>query len=207
MDSMHPPSLRLQHRIIRACERRLGVHCYRIRSRRLDQPAPTWAASPSTIEIRRATDAELWRATENPDSGISRAFLGPALERGDIAFAAFDDETIVAYGWWSAGGAPHDELRVSISSPYVYTYKGFTLPSHRGLRLNINVIAAANSELRSRGFTHMIGFVALYNRSKLKHDRESGFQTVGYAGYFRWGAQTWHFRSPSVRQVGFRFHS
>jgi len=196
--------LRFHQKIFRACERYLGIHCYRIRLRPLDVTAPV--VRPEHLDVRQATETELWSATANPELGISREFLADAIARGDKSYAAFDDGQIVAFTWRSTNAAPHqDGLRVSASRPYIYGYKGFTLVSHRGMRLNIIVNDAANADSLQQGFTHMMGFVALHNAAKLANWRKHGFRTVGYAGYLRWFGSPVPFRTPSVSRTGFRF--
>ena len=193
-------------RCIREAERWFGVHIYRVRRRSLGLGMPEYIKLPEHIEIRQASERELWAATSNPDVHISADFLREALARGDKAYAAFDDGQIVAYTWRTGETAPHDGgLRVQVSPPFVYGYKGFSLPSHRGMRLNIAVNEAASAHYRELGYTHSAGFVALYNQSKLVNEREHGYEFLGYAGYLRWFGRIIPFRTHGAKQAGFGF--
>ena len=161
---------------------------------------------PGHIEIRQATEQELWEATKDPAVHISEDFLREALVRGDKAYAAFDAGQIVAYTWRTSAAAPHDGgLRVKVSPPFVYGYKGLTLPSHRGMRLNIAVNEAASAHYRELGYTHSAGFVALYNNSKLANEGKHGYELLGYAGYLSWFGRIIPFRTSGPRQAGFGF--
>jgi hypothetical protein len=196
----------LRERLIRACETHLGVHFYRVRVRPLDLPAPGRAAIPEHIEIRRADLEELQDAAADPELGISRPFLDGALGRGDRCYAAFDEGRIVSYVWRSTAVANHEvDVGVAVSPPYVYGYKGFTRPTHRGLALNVALVAFAGRDYLSSGYTHLAAFVALYNMASLANSRENGFAHIGYAGYVRWLGRVFPFRTGGPRRIGFRF--
>jgi len=94
---------------------------------------------------------------------------------------------------------------VAASPPYVYGYKGFTRSTHRGMGLNVALVAFAGLEYLEVGYTHLAAFVALYNLASLANSQENGFSDLGYAGYFRWFGRVFPFRTPSVRRIGFRF--
>lgn len=187
-------------------ERFLGVHVYLVRVRPLDLPVPSRASVPQHIQIRRAVDSELETALQNPSLGISASFLSMAQARGDRCYGAFDDGQLVAYVWRSTGIANHERgVGVSVSAPYVYGYKGFTSPSHRGLGLNVALVAFAGSDYLDAGYRHLAAFVALYNRSSLANSKENGFSHVGYAGYVRWFGTVLPFRTLAPRRIGFSF--
>ena len=196
----------LREKIIRACELYLGIHVYRVRTRPLDLPAPQRANVPEHIEIRRVQPDELQEATTDPELGISPAFLEGATRRGDRCYAAFDNGQIVSYVWRSTDVARHEtDVGVSVAPPYVYGYKGLTRPTHRGLGLNVALVAFAGLDYLRAGYTHLAAFVALYNMASLANSEENGFSHIGYAGYAKWFGRIFPFRTARPRRIGFRF--
>ena len=196
----------IQEKFFRRLERYLGVHFYRVRVRPLDLPAPARAKVPERINIRQASADELLAATEDPELGISQAFLERARTRGDRCYAAFDDGQIVAYVWRSTAVAPHEaDVGVEVSMPYVYGYKGLTRPTHRGLGLNVALVAFAGLDYLEAGYTHLAAFVALYNLASKANSQENGFAHIGFAGYLRWFGRVLPFRTGLPRRIGFRF--
>jgi len=172
----------------------------------LDLSAPQRATVPENIEIRRANLDELQEAVRDSNLGISQSFLDSATNRGDRCYAAFDNSQIVAYVWRSTGIARHEDgVGVGVSWPYVYGYKGLTRPTHRGLGLNVALVAFAGLEYFEAGYTHLAAFVALYNLASLANSQENGFSHIGYAGYVRWFGRVVSFRTASVRKINFRF--
>ena len=195
-----------RERIWRALEVYLGVHCYRVRVRPLNLPAPQRVALPENIEIRRVAPDELRDATLDPELGISQAFLDDALEREDRCYGAFDRNRLVAYVWRSTGVARHEaDVGVRVSQPYVYGYKGLTRASHRGFGLNVALVAFAGLDYLESGYTHLAAFVALYNLASLANSQENGFVHIGYAGYLRWFGRVFPFSTAAPRRIGFRF--
>jgi len=152
--------LGLREKVIRGLETYLGVHFYRVKVRPLDLPAPQRATVPENIEIRRADLDELQEAVRDSELGISQWFLDSAIGRGDRCYAAFDNSQIVAYVWCSTDITHHeDDVGVGVSRPYVYGYKGLTRATHRGLRLNVALVAFA-----WQGWLYLAVVVDLFSR-------------------------------------------
>ena len=96
-------------------------------------------------------------------------------------------------------------LNVRVGREYIYGYKTFTLPSHRGRRLQQAIIYECDRWLTAHGYRYNIDYIRTHNFASIRADRRYGNALVGYAGYVRWLGRTWAFRSTGARRAGFRF--
>ena len=161
---------------------------------------------PQGLTIREALAADLEEAIERPDLGISADFLNTARKYGGRCFAAFEGQEMVAYTWRTSSMAPHEYVGVSIAAPYVYAFKGWTLQSHKGLRLNAIVNRKANEVFRDEGFTHFLTFTSPYNQASLNAMKpEYGYERIGYAAYGMLLGKYVSFYTPKVKATSFRF--
>ena len=95
------------------------------------------ATEHNHVSIRVATRDDLdLAANEMPDQ-LCKRFVEAAMSRGDICLAAFHGGQLLSFVWRSFTTAPHcDGVWVRVERPYWYTYKTFTRPDFRGLRLS-----------------------------------------------------------------------
>ena len=79
----------------------------------------------ATFDVRGGPSAVAWL----DEHGIAA---------GDECLAIFRGAELAAYGWYSTRPTPAvaPELVLHFAPGYVYQYKGFTLPAHRGYRLH-----------------------------------------------------------------------
>lgn len=192
-------------RVLRRLESWFGFRFYMI----LQQPLNLGYGSitvPEHLVIREANRQDLEQALLCKELDISGEFLESALARGDRCFAAFDDGKMVAYTWRTKIQAPHQDVTVSVKPPYVYAYKGLTLKTHRGLRLNPILNHAANGIYFTEGLTHFVTFTSPYNEASRRAMNESfGYEYIGYAAYGHWFGKFWLLRTPKVKRTGLRF--
>jgi GNAT superfamily N-acetyltransferase len=167
--------------------------------------------APTELEdgfsLRIASRAELDRAAlELPDQ-LSREFIDAATSRGDLCFAVFQGETIVAWVWRSFSTAPHaDGLWVRVDRPNCYSYKSYTRPSLRGRRLIGRLTLYADQVCRERGCEHSVGFIETHNYASIRANTRLGSRRVGFAGYVKVLGKSYPFRTPGVVPHTFRFY-
>jgi len=185
-------------RIMRRIGQHLGIHVNIVRSTAMGANAQ-FPEIPSNISLQLISADRLLKAIENPTLLLSRKFVQAAIDRGDLAFGAFDGPVLVSYIWRTFSHAPHTEkIWVRVPPPYCYAYNSFTLPKYRGLHISPAVHIFSDVEMYKRKFTHRAGFVAVTNSASLAMGKYMGTRRIGYAGYVK-------FRTGAVKQIGFEF--
>lgn len=175
-----------------------------VHSRPLSYDPPP--SPPEGFEVRVATEAELLAAVDNPELGLSEAFVRSAFERGDMCVATFQGDRIVAQLWRSFTCAPHnDGLWVRFRKPHRYGYKAYTAPEFRGRHLQDPMSSYLDRYSIDRGYTHTIGFVETHNYPSLASDKRRGHRCLGYVGYVKLFGRVFPFSSRGARAVGFGF--
>jgi len=185
--------------------RYLGIHVYVVRTRHI--PAePVYPATNPNLAFRKIETAELLVACADPQIDLDENFVAKALERGDLAFGAFDGAYLVSFIWRSVDSAP-DSARVwiRVKKPYNYAYKSFTHPDYRGQRISPVVHLFSDNEVRKLGYRYRAGFVSIANYSSLAMGRKMGSVKIGHAGYLMWFGRLLPFRSRAVKEIGFEF--
>ena len=196
---------RLLDALLRRAARLIGFRWYVILVQPLTVSMGTHP-TPDGLTVREATVEELDAIADQSELGTDRQFLEAAKERDDRCFAAFEADQIVAFTWRARTWAPHDDYRVVTEKPYVYGYKGMTLPRWRGHRLNAITNHSANATYQAEGFTHMITFTSLENRkSRNAMTEKSGYRVIGFIAYQPFAGRLLQYRSPAVRATGLRF--
>jgi hypothetical protein len=192
--------------IMRRVERYLGIHIHVVRSTAMIEN-PQYPSIPANITLREIPPKLLLTYISNPALQLSREFVQSAIDRGDLAFGAFDGPTLVSYVWRTFTSAPHTgKLWVRVTRPYCYAYKSLTLPKYRGQRIAPAIHIFSDVEMFKRGFTHRAGFVAVANSASLAMGKHMGTRAIGYAGYLDWFGHAFTFRTKAVRNIGFEFY-
>ena len=122
------------------------------------EPDPEFAKHDPRFACSFLSADRLRALSSDPTNQLEPAFLEDALAKGDECFGILDGETLASYGWYSNRPTDIDgEVRLSFSARYVYMYKGFTRPSHRGQRLHaigMTLALAAEDGSVGRCFRH-----------------------------------------------------
>jgi hypothetical protein len=161
---------------------------------------------PDGIAVRVLQAAELLKAARDPELDMDSEFVHGALARGDMAFGAFDGDSLVCYSWRAFAYVPHfDGVWVKFDPPYHYGYKAFTRPSHRGRRILVAVALFSDSYLLERGRVAQVVFTGINNFASLAAQKVAGSRRIGFAGYVNWFGFFIPFRTPAVRRIGFAF--
>lgn len=188
-------------------ERWLGIHVYRVRARPLVE-TPSLSPLPVGWLVRRVPHSELVELAGDDELGLSRKFVNSAFAETATMTAVFEHNQIVSYAFATLGGAPHDdEMCVQCESPYRYSFKSYTRPSHRGLRLSTYTSLYSDALFMRFGCTHAISYTHTHNFASIRTESSKGNCYIGIAGYFSIGGMKLTFRSPGCSRAGFKFFS
>ncbi|HVO31905.1 MAG TPA: GNAT family acetyltransferase [bacterium] len=140
--------------------------------------------------------AQLRDLARDPANELSSSFLDEALAKGDRCYGFLAGDTLAAYGWYSAKPTAIDlpGLVLSFDPRWVYMYKGFTRPDHRGQRLHAIGMTRALVALQAEGYAGIVSYVEWNNFASLRSCYRMGYRDFG---------------TVSVAKLGgrFRFHS
>jgi hypothetical protein len=197
-----------------AAERFLGLRLFAIvRSELATVTGPDLAEGTTATKLA----PEQVRALAGvPDLDLAPAFVEDAIARGDTCWASWRDGKVVGYTWRATNGlTPHDDaVAVAYPPDTGYGYKSFVAPSERGGSTVWALTFLADAELRDEGYDWDVWFTSLFNLAMRrykrypwsKHSKDGGHESdAGVAGYVRWGARAWCFRTPGVAATGFAF--
>jgi len=195
----------IYHIIMRSAADYLGIHVCAVRTRAATEDPLLPCTLPSVV-IRQIETGELFAASADPENEMDRDFVEEAVDRGDIAFGAFDKGRLIAYNWRTVSCAPHtDKLWVRVEPPYSYAYKSFTRPDYRGQRLLPSLILFGDAEMLKQGCTHRAGFIAITNFSSLKVGKHIDSKIIGYGAFAGYFGRCFSIRSKPVAEIGFEF--
>jgi hypothetical protein len=189
-------------RLMSRLQRHAGLHVYRVGVRPLVRQRPEMNL-PGGITLRVAQPDELLSAAADPQLDMPPDFVRAALQRGDMAFGAFEGDRLVGYSWRTFTAAPDvDGLWIRVDRPYFCGYRAFTRPSHRGRRIHASIALFSDGHLLERGYAAEVGFVGITNLASLAVARFLGRRRIGYAGYLKWFGHRIAFRTPAVKKIG-----
>ena len=162
------------HRVSRLVARFLGIHIHIVRVTHMAD-RPKYPSTLPGITYRVIQTDELLGASSDPQLDLSRDFVEAAIERGDIAFGAFDGSVLVSYVWRSVSAAPHKKnVWVRVSRPYCYAYKSYTRRSYRGQRISPGVHLCSDAGMLRHGYQYRAGFVEISNWASLSMGKHRG---------------------------------
>ena len=191
--------------IMRGAGDYLGIHVFVIRTRFTTPETPHPCDLPA-IEYRLIDSDTLIQASDDPALDLDREFIQAALERGDLAFGAFDKSLLVSYVWRSTASAPDtDDLWVRVDRPYCYSYKSYTRRDYRGNHIVPALILYSDREMLKFDYTHRAGFIEITNFASLALGNRMDSRLIGHAGYLKWFGRHFTFRTRAVAEIGFEF--
>ncbi len=186
-------------------ERCFGLHVYRVRARPL-VTAPSLAPLPIGWTVRQVRHSELVRLSDDESLGLSLKFVDDPISAKATMTAVFEGERIVSYAFATLGGAPHgDGIWVHCEAPFRYSFKSYTRPSHRGLRLSTYTSLCSDVLFMRLGCTQAISYTNICNFASIRTEASKGNRYIGIAGHLSIGRLHLTFRSPGCRRAGFRF--
>jgi hypothetical protein len=112
---------------------------------------------------------------------MSPFFVADAMARGDRCYAICDGLTPLSTSWYSTRPTRigMGDLVLYFAPRYVYMYKGFTHPSHRGRRLYTAGVSHAFGHYAAKGARGFISYVEGTNLQSLKSLERMGFRVFG----------------------------
>jgi len=183
----------------------LGIHVCVVRTREASSD-PQLPCTRSGIEYRQIETDELVAAVDDSELELDRGFVLDAIDRGDFAFGAFDNDNLIAYSWRSVTCAPHThDLWVRVRRPYNYAYKSFTRPEYRGQRIIPSLILFSDSVMLESGWTHRVGFIAITNFASLEVGKHIESHVIGLGVFATYFGRCFSFRSKGVVKIGLEF--
>ena len=188
-------------------EKYFGLHVYRVRARPLVE-TPSLPPLPVDWTVRQVPHCEFVHLVDDKELGLTGDFVNsPVAERATMT-AVFEQNRIVSYAFATVGSAPHrDGVWVQCESPFRYSFKSHTRPSHRGMRLSTYTSLCSDVLFMRLGYTHAISFTHTHNFASIRTEASKGNRYIGIAGYLSVRRLNFTFRSPRCRRAGFRFCS
>jgi hypothetical protein len=119
--------------------------------------------------------------SKDPGNELPGCFLDEALSNDDECHGILSGGTLAAYSWYSRRATRIDppDLVLHHGERYVYMYKGFTNPGHRGRRLHAIGMTLALQHYLAGGFTGLVSYVESNNFSSLNSVFRMGYETSG----------------------------
>ncbi|HEV8703056.1 MAG TPA: GNAT family N-acetyltransferase [Candidatus Polarisedimenticolia bacterium] len=127
-------------------------------------------------------DEKMLRAFgRDPENGLPESFLAEALSERHECFGFLAGETLAAYGWYSRRPTRIDppDLVLDPGDRYIYMYRGFTHPRHRGRRLHAIGMTMALQHYLARGYKGLVSYVESNNFSSLNSVTRMGYEIFG----------------------------
>ena len=124
--------------------------------------------------------------TEQPEYKLPERFLDEAIAKGDQCYGfTTNDGVLAAYQWYSTKPTwvftptkrgRWNGLLANFGEQYVYMYKGFTHPIHRGKGLYPVGVTSALASYLTRGYKGILSIVESNNFASLKSCYRMGYR-------------------------------
>lgn len=124
-------------------------------------------------ELRKYFDASEYE--------LPRSFVEQACEKGDRCYGLFRGDTLGAYQWYSTRTTDTGwhALAVGFADQYVYMYKAFTHPDHRGRRLYPVGVTTMLVDYLECGYKGIVAVTETNNFAALNSCHRMGFRDCG----------------------------
>lgn len=195
---------RLHDLTVRAANRLVVFKILQIMA--VERVHPEFLRCPAPYLATFLDEKDLREHGRNPDNELPARFLDEALGKGDQCLGILVGDTLAAYGWYAFGATrihPRD-LVLRVSSRYVYMYKGFTHPAHRGQRLYAIGMTLALQHYQARGYAGMVSYAESNNFRAIHSTRRMGYEALGAVAVLRLFGVYVTRASPGCRRLGLR---
>lgn len=171
----------------------------------IDRVDPAFVGCPEPYRPMFLDAATLRALSGDPANELPEAFLDEALAKGDECYGFLAGDDLAAYGWYTTQPTRLEQpgLTLHFSSEYVYMYKGFTHPRHRGQRLHAIGMTRALQQYLSRGSKGLVSYVESNNFGSLKSVFRMGYREFGWICLLRVGGRTFTHASAGCRPYRF----
>ena len=168
--------------------------------------APDQPEVPAGLTHGFQTPRALRRFASDPTSEMSPFFVADAIARGDRCFAICDGPRPAFTSWYSRrptstgmGG-----LVMHFDPNYVYVYKAFTQPQHRGQRLYQAALSRVFAHFVAKGARGFLSYVEATNLDSLKSLHRMGFRDFGSIYVVRLFGRNYTFATAGCKPFRFR---
>ena len=187
-------------------ERLLGLWIFRVNVRSLANLPHD--PLPRGVTVRLLNETQLIHHARDPRYCLASRFIRRAMSRGDQAYGAFEEGKLVGYTWRSASTAPFfNGLWLKVPTPFIYAYKSYTLPSHRGRGMYGALTSFTDRQSRAIGHPMVLTLIDIANIPSLRASAHVGSRKAGYAGYLKLFGTCFTFRTPAVRAMGVELYA
>lgn len=152
-----------------------------IRCMAVERAAETFLSCPEPYRAMFLDPIMLRSFSRDPANELAADFLDEALSKGDACLGILAGDTLAAYGWYACTPTRIDppDLVLHHGERYVYMYKGFTHPGHRGRRLHAIGMTMALRHYLDRGFKGLVSYVESNNFKSLNSVSRMGYRIFG----------------------------
>lgn len=152
------------------------LHCMKA-----DTVHPEFSSSPNGYRGSFLDERQLSALTHTPEWELSSTFLAQALAKGDRCYGFTFDNCVAAYQWYSTKPTDTDwrGMVAHFGGGYVYMYKGFTHPSHRGHRLYPIGVTSVLADYLRQGYRGLLSLVESNNFASLRSCHRMGYRDIG----------------------------
>jgi hypothetical protein len=152
------------------------LHCMK-----LDSVNNDYLPSIPGYEGKFISRGELDEFADRREWELSREFLDLAYGKDDQCYGFFRNRVLAAYQWYATTPTPTGWRGLIASFPrdYVYMYKGFTHPDHRGRRLYPSGVTAALRHYLASGYKGILSIVESNNFASLNSCYRMGYADFG----------------------------
>lgn len=140
---------------------------------------------------------------------MSPFFVADAMARGDRCYAVCEGMTPVSTSWYSTRPTRIGlgELVLYFAPRYVYMYKAYTQPSHRGRRLYAAGVSHAFGHYAAKGARGFVSYVEATNLESLKALERMGYRVFGSIYVVRLFGRHFTFATPGCDAFQFRLEN
>ena len=136
---------------------------------------------------------------------MSPFFVADAMARGDRCFAICDGTLPLSTSWYSTRPTRIGlgDLVLYYAPRYVYMYKAFTQPSHRGRRLSAAAVSHAFGQYAAKGARGFISCAEATNVESLKALQSVGYRVFGSIYVVRFFGRHFTYATPGCHAFQF----
>ena len=151
----------------------------------------------------------LRRFASDPANEMSPFFIADAVARGDRCYAICNGPMPVFTSWYSRrptsiGSAG---LVLHFDPQYVYLYKAYTQPQHRGRRLYHAAVSRVFAHFAAKGARGFLSYVDATNLDSLKSLRRMGYRVFGSIYLVRLFGRHYTYATAGCQPFGFRLEN
>lgn len=145
-----------------------------------DTVNPRFLSLGPGYHARFLTTSDIWRYAEDPCNDLPESFVRRALAAGDHCFAILHGDTLANYSWYTKTTNQFSPtLRLDFDRRWVYQYRAFTLPTHRGRRLHAIGMTNALVACLERGDRGLLICVDASNKASMTSCLRMGYRVFG----------------------------